>query len=136
MDREDALEIQQEQFGVVHLVVSLFLEDDDLEIELEVLLLVGLFKIADDLVRGDEIKIHPTEETHANLRPSLQYPYQFLIHFLLLLNLSQQLNRLLTRPIDHRIVLTMLRHEPPTVIRLLRFVKRRKQSRLESGVLN
>ena len=136
MDREDALEIQQEQFGVVRLVVSLFLEDDDLEIELEVLLLVGLFKIADDLVRGDEIKIHPTEETHANLRPSLQYPNQFLIHFLLLLNLSQQLNRLLTRPIDHRIVLTMLRHKPPTVIGLLRFVERRKQSRLESGVLD
>ena len=52
---------------MIDLKVGLFLINDDLKVEFEVLFFVGLLEVADDLVGRDEVEVDPAEEAHSDL---------------------------------------------------------------------
>lgn len=98
---------------MIGLNISLFVQHDDLEIELQILVVLFVLKVFDDLFGLDEINVDHLEETHACLWLFLQNPKEPLEDFSLVLELSQQLDSLLVSLVLLCFVLAALGYELP-----------------------
>jgi len=68
MKFENVIKIQQKQLGMIRFDISFFIQDNNLQIELEIFLVAVRFKVSDNFFWLDEVHIDHLEETHTSFR--------------------------------------------------------------------
>lgn len=74
---------------MIGLDLGLFVNDDGFQIKFEIFVVLLVFEVANDILRGQKVDIDFIKETHADLRLFLENPEQLFVYFTLILKQCQ-----------------------------------------------